>query len=143
MQLSEELTRVITATGRLLTDDRGEDLSRTDFLVLARLSGDEGVEAVRSRDLADAEGVDPSTMSRRLASLVARDLITREPDAADRRASLVRLTPAGARAVQRERARRVTLITDALDGWDEGDRAELARLLSKLTDALEARRRQR
>lgn len=82
-------------------------------------------------------------MSRRLASLAARGLITREPDPADRRASLLTLTAAGSEAVERERARRVALITDALDGWEEHDRAELARLLSHLTDTLEARRSQR
>lgn len=144
MQLSEQLARAITSMGRLITDFQGEELSRTDFLVLVRLPlADETGAALRSRDLARAEGVDPSTMSRRLASLAARGLITREPDPADRRASLLTLTAAGSEAVERERARRVALITDALDGWEEHDRAELARLLSHLTDTLEARRSQR
>lgn len=148
MQLSEQLARAITSMGRLVNDFQGEELSRTDFVVLVRLarpaedpSGEQpGTPSVRSRDLARAEGLDPSTMSRRLASLAGRGLVSREPDPADGRASLVSLTDAGVEAVERERARRVALVTDALDGWCESDRAELARLLSQLTDSLEARR---
>ncbi|GGK72590.1 MarR family winged helix-turn-helix transcriptional regulator [Ornithinimicrobium pekingense] len=144
MQLSEQLARAITSMGRLIHDFQGEELSRTDFIVLVRLAlpGTEGAE-VRSRDLARAEGLDPSTMSRRLGSLADRGLIGRRPDPADGRASLLSLTDAGAAAVGRERARRVALVTDALDGWAEHDRAELARLLSQLTDSLEARRADR
>lgn len=141
MQLSEQLARAITSMGRLINDFQGEELSRTDFLVLVRLALPGGEhEPVRSRDLARAEGLDPSTMSRRLGSLAERGLISREPDPADGRASLLSLTEAGAAAVEAERARRVALVTDALDGWAEQDRAELARLLSQLTDSLEARR---
>lgn len=141
MQLSEQLSRALTSMGRLVNDFEAEELSRADFLVLVRLPlpGKEGA-AVRSRDLARAEGLDPSTMSRRLGSLAERGLITREPDPADGRASLLSLTDAGCEAVQCERDRRVALVTDALDGWGEHDRAELARLLSQLTDSLEARR---
>jgi DNA-binding MarR family transcriptional regulator len=141
MQLSEELARTFASMGRLLNEVQGEGLPRTDFAVLIRLplAIDEG-EAVRSRDLALAEGLDPSTMSRRLASLAERGLIGREPDPADRRASLLTLTAAGRTAVEQERARRVGLITDALQQWDDDDRAALARLLSRLADTLEARR---
>lgn len=141
MQLPDQLARAITSIARLVQDFEGEELSRTDFLVLVRLSlpGGEGT-AVRSRDLARAEGLDPSTMSRRLGSLAERGLICREPDPADGRAFLLSLTETGAAAVARERARRVALVTDALDGWAERDRTELARLLSQLTDSLETRR---
>lgn len=127
--------------GRLINDIQGEELSRTDFLVLVRLplQGGQG-EAVRSRDLALAEGLDPSTMSRRLGSLAERGLIARQPDPADGRAHLLTLTQTGCDAVKRERARRVALVTDALSEWRDRDRAELARLLSQLTDTLEARR---
>lgn len=140
MQLSDQLTRALASIARVVNDFQGEELSRSDYLVLARLTAP-GAEAepVRSRDLARAEGLDPSTMSRRLGSLVERGLIAREPDPADGRAFLVTPTEAGRAAVERERARRVALVTDALDGWDESDRLALARLLSQLTDSLEAR----
>lgn len=144
MQLSEQLARAFASMGRLLADFQGEELTRPDFTVLVRLSPKDACgEPVRSRDLARSEGLDPSTMSRRLASLTDRGLIAREPDPADGRAHLLVLTEAGRDAVRRERARRVALVTDALDGWDDPDRAELARLLSQLTDSLEARRTDR
>ena len=116
-------------------------LSRPDFAVLIRLprTRERGAEeGVRPRDLARTEGLDPSTMSRRLASLTARGLIHRAPDPSDGRAQVLSLTEEGHRAVTQERARRVTLVTDALTGWDQEDSEELARLLGRLTDTLEA-----
>lgn len=131
----------MTSMGRLVHDIQGEELARTDFVVLVRLAAlAEETGAVRSRDLARSEGLDPSTMSRRLASLTERGLVEREPDPQDGRAWLLSLSPAGRDALARERARRVAMVTDALGDWSEGDRAELARLLAQLTDTLEARR---
>ena len=143
MQLSEQLARAFAAMGRLLNEHSGtEVLSRPDFAVLIRLPCAQevaaGAEEVRPRDLARTEGLDPSTMSRRLASLTSRGLIHRETDPTDGRAQVLFLTEEGHRAVTQERARRVTLVTDALQGWDEADTAELARLLGRLTDTLGA-----
>jgi DNA-binding MarR family transcriptional regulator len=146
MQLSEQLTRMFLSMGRLLQNSEGAQLSRQDYAVLVHLptqaesSHPSGhPPTVRSRDLADRVGLDPSTMSRRLTSLAERGLITREPDPQDRRAHLLMLSPSGATALRRERARRVALVTDALEGWQERDRAELARLLAQLSDTLEDR----
>src|SRR5690606_41241441 len=105
MQLSEQLARAFAAMGRLLNEDQGPGVrSRPDFAVLIRLpraeevaAGVEGVEGVRPRDLARTEGLDPSTMSRRLASLTARGLIHREPDPDDGRAQVLSLTEEGGR----------------------------------------------
>lgn len=136
--------------GRLLREFQGEEVHRTDYAVLVHLSewaggrpargwNGETTEAARSRELATRVGLDQSTMSRRLTSLAQRGLITREPDPCDRRAHVLLLTELGAATMTRERARRVALITDALDNWEHHDREELARLLSQLTDTLEAR----
>lgn len=133
MQLSEQLSRAFVTMGRFINRTEGA-VSRPDYVVLTRLAAR---ECTRSRDLAHAEGLDPSTMSRRIASLAERGLVDRHPDPADRRAQVLSLTPAGQRAVTDERARRVALVTDALAGWDDADRAELARLLGRLTDTLD------
>ena len=86
---------------------------------------------------ASAEG---RTLSRGDArSLAERGLVEKETDPADRRAHRLRLSTAGEQALSDERARRVTLVTDALAGWTEADKAELARLLGQLSDTLEAR----
>lgn len=140
MQLSEQLARAFAAMGRAISE-RGAELPRTDFVVLVRLgeTSDAG-DPCRLRDLAHAEGLDQSTMSRRIASLAKRGLVERRPDPDDRRAHRLQLTESGTVALAAERARRVSLVTDALAGWDESDKDELARLLGKLTDTLDARR---
>ena len=122
--------------GRFL-HEREADLSRADFIVLVRMAGR---ECTRSRDLARAEGLDPSTMSRRLASLAERGLIRRSPDPADRRSQVLALTAEGEQAVHAERARRVALVTEALEDWPAQDQHDLARLLARLTDSIETRR---
>lgn len=133
MQLSEQLSRAFVAMARRINDGRG-DISRPDYIVLARLAAR---ECTRSRELADAEGLDPSTMSRRIASLVERGLVQRSTDPQDRRAHTLALTDAGQQALSSERQRRVALVTDALADWDEADKADLARSLARLTDTLE------
>ena len=140
MQLSEQLARAFAVMGRTI-HDRGAELPRPDFLVLARLAAStRDGDVCRLSDLAQAEGLDPSTMSRRIASLTDRGLVERAPDPDDRRAHQLRLTPEGVRALEAERARRVGVITDALADWDEADKEQLAGLLAQLTDSLEARR---
>ncbi|WP_298750047.1 MarR family winged helix-turn-helix transcriptional regulator [uncultured Serinicoccus sp.] len=136
MQLSEELARTFAAMGRFLREREG-DLAPTDVAVLVRLAGQ---QCTRSRDLAQAEGLDPSTMSRRLASLAERGLVERHPDPADRRAQVLGLTEAGLAALTQERARRVELVTDTLADWPEGEKAQLADLLGRLADSLESAR---
>lgn len=136
MQLSDQLTRAFITMGRFINQDEGE-ISRPDYVVLVRLAAR---DCTRSRDLAAAEGLDPSTMSRRIASLAERGLVQRAPDPADRRAQVLALTDAGHHAVTDERARRVQVVTDALADWSDQDRGELARLLGQLADSLKDRR---
>ncbi|WP_151526699.1 MarR family winged helix-turn-helix transcriptional regulator [Serinicoccus kebangsaanensis] len=136
MQLSEELARTFTAMGRLLRDREGL-LSPSELEVLARLAGR---ECTRSRDLARVEGLDPSTMSRRLASLAERGLVERHPDPDDRRAQVLGLTEEGRALLAAERARRVTLITDTLSDWPEQDLDQLATLLGRLADSIDTAR---
>ena len=66
------------------------------------------------KELADAERIQPQSLTRVLASLTDRGLITRTPDPADGRRSLIDITPAG-RAVLREyTASRERWLTGAL-----------------------------
>lgn len=134
MQLSEELARTFAAMGRFL-HEREAGLSRSDFGVLLRLAG---TGCTRSRDLAVAEGLDPSTMSRRLASLDERGFIRRSQDPDDRRAQVLALTETGQEALRAERERRVATVTDALADWPQDEQEELARLLGRLADSLDA-----
>jgi len=82
---------------------------------------------IRSGQLADREGVAASTMSRIIDSLVTESLAERVPDPADRRALLIRLTPAGVDSVEAARAARAGAL-----------RARLAELPAAEQDAIRA-----
>lgn len=137
MQLSEELTRLFTLLTRITSDhQRSAELARPDFQVLGRLVR---AEALRPSDLAQLEGLDQSTLSRRVAALAERGLIERQSDPDDRRAQFLRVTEAGHAAYNAEQARRVQLVTDAVAHWSSPERAELVRLLRELNESLQQR----
>src|SRR5690554_6340765 len=97
--LSERLGALFTTLGRAIADLEHGDagLSRLEFSVLVHLARSGGL---RSTDLAEAEGLDPSTMSRRLAVMGEQDLVRREPDPDDRRAWRIHLTDTGRTRLQ-------------------------------------------
>ena len=137
MQLSEELSRLFTVLGRVTADhDRNAALARPDYLVLGRLCR---VDSLRPGDLAQQEGLDQSTLSRRLAGLAERGYVRRRPDPADRRAHLLEVTHEGRAAYDAEQARRVRLVTDAVAQWSSPERDELVRLLHELNNSLQRR----
>ena len=92
---------------------------------------------MRVGDLADAEGVEPPTMTRLLDALGRDALVMRAPDPADRRATLVRATPAGVRSLRRDRARRVGALARDLRTLDPRDLATLAAGIDVLRAAIE------
>src|SRR5699024_3557939 len=63
------------------------------------------VEAGQSglRELADGLGLDHSTVSVAVTSLVTRDLLERYPDPRDRRRQRLRISPSGRSALERAR----------------------------------------
>lgn len=92
----------------------------------------------RATDLAGYFGVGKATMSRQLRALVELGLVTREPDPADGRASLVRLTEEGRARFRRVRDARRDRYRDKLARWDRHEVAELARLLHQLNARAES-----
>lgn len=134
MQLSEELARFFTLLWRITNDQRrGATMTRLEYLVLGRLHRD---GAMRAGDLAQTEGLDPSTLSRRIAALAEGDMVVRRTERHDRRAQQLEITPAGREAFLVEQRRRVALVTDAVAHWPEPDRVRLAELLHELNDSL-------
>lgn len=109
------------------------DIDRTLYPVLGRI-GDE--EPIRLSDLAANLGLDLSTVSRGVAQLAAAGLVERQPDPADGRASSLRLTRAGRDGLRRVRAAWRSVVTELVADWSAKDRAELARLLCRLSDAI-------
>jgi len=68
------------------------DLGFTELAALYALSGPEGYSVT---ELAEAIGRSPSATSRIVSALVARGLVERRTETADRRARALELTPAG------------------------------------------------
>lgn len=117
-QLAMLLRDAITRFTRRLRQTRPVgDLTITQLSVLASM---ELAGAVTPRELADAERVQPPTMTKIIAKLEARGLVRRTPHPTDRRQVILTTTPDGREMLaQFERAR---------DEW-------LARRMSELTDA--------
>ncbi|MFE9248204.1 MarR family winged helix-turn-helix transcriptional regulator [Streptomyces sp. NPDC007088] len=132
LSLERELTlflRRARATSGEMAREVHPDLEPAAYGLLVRLD-ESGPQ--RATELAAYIGVGKATMSRQLHALEVLGLVTREPDPADGRAWLLRLTDEGRgrfRAVREaRRARYVRRLAD----WDRGEVAELARLLRRL-----------
>jgi DNA-binding MarR family transcriptional regulator len=125
----------LTALGERYLDDFAAELSpglrRGTAQPLLRLHRD-GPQRVSA--LAQALGLDSTTVTRHVDELERRGLVSRTTDVADRRALLVRLTPqAVARldAAETERRRRLRAV---LADWPAADRQAFARLLTRFVD---------
>ncbi|MFI1395019.1 MarR family winged helix-turn-helix transcriptional regulator [Streptomyces sp. NPDC020681] len=110
------------------------DLEAAAYGLLVRL---EEAGQQRATDLAGYFGVGKATMSRQLRALEELGLVAREPDPADGRASLVRLTEEGLERFRRVRDARRERYVSKLADWDRGEIAELARLLHQLNTRVE------
>lgn len=87
-------------------------------------------EPVRNRDLAEALGVHPSTFTRNADRLVAGGWVRRAQNPDNRRETLVTLTPAGRRVVDRVTARRRDEIREILGRLTASDRELVLEALS-------------
>jgi DNA-binding MarR family transcriptional regulator len=110
----------------------GVELDPPSFFLLSLLDK----EPRRLTDLAARVGLDASTVSRKLHSLEAAGLMARDEDPADGRAAPVGLRAEGRRALARVAHARVSLLEEALAGWSDDDRRELARLLGRFAESL-------
>jgi DNA-binding MarR family transcriptional regulator len=86
---------------------------------------------LRLSDVADAEGINPTMLSRVITGLVDRGLLERTSDEADRRAAWVKATAAGRRLSERIRRERTDAINAALSELSEAHR-------QRILDALDA-----
>jgi DNA-binding MarR family transcriptional regulator len=88
-------------------------------------------------ELAGHTGLDPSTVSRAVASLVAHGLVERQPDPADRRASVLAITPSGRAALAETFDWYGRLLDRTLAGWTAAEVAALGAALDRFTRDLE------
>lgn len=126
---------------RLLRHVRGEDAA--SGLTAARLSALSVLVFGGARtmsELALAEQVAPPTMTRLLQGMERDGYVKRMRDRSDGRVLRVSATPAGRRALERARARRVARLDQLLsERLGTQDRARVAQAVSLLEQALGAR----
>jgi len=105
------------------------DISRVEWRVLAALGAHNGMSA---KDIAPYSALDKMQVSRAVARLEEEGFIERREDAADRRAKILELTPAGRVLFQKivplVRAREDYL----LDALDADERLMLDRIMNKI-----------
>ncbi|GAA3375509.1 MarR family transcriptional regulator [Streptomyces sannanensis] len=127
-ELAVFLRRARASSGEMAREVHPE-LESAAYGLLVRL---EEAGPQRATDLAGYFGVGKATMSRQLRALEELGLVDREPDPADGRAFLVRLTPGGLERFRRVRDARRDQYVRRLADWDRAEVAELARLLHQL-----------
>jgi DNA-binding MarR family transcriptional regulator len=94
-------------------------------------------ESLRVTDLAEMLGVDSPTVTRKVQQLERDGMVVRQSDPDDRRASRIRLTPAGRRTIERVRRGRRAWLDRLLEDWDDNDLSDLADLLSRFAENLD------
>ncbi|MGW3038933.1 MarR family winged helix-turn-helix transcriptional regulator [Kitasatospora sp. NPDC001159] len=110
-------------------------LDRAAYLLLDRLErhGPANVKA-----LAEALGVDSSTVTRQVAPLVAAGLVGRVQDPADRRAVRLALTPGGAGRLAEVRDGRAELTRRLTADWPPEEQRAFCALLARFNHAMES-----
>ena len=103
---------VLRLSRRLRTIEVGSSLTPAEFSALATIvrSGQ-----IRPSVLAQAEGLNPTMLSRMLARMTSTGVVTRGVDPRDRRAVVLRPTPEGRRRHQELRDTRARLLEAALE----------------------------
>ncbi len=91
----------------------------------------------RLADVAEQEGLNPTLLSRTLATLAEDGLVERVSDPDDRRVAWVSPTPAGRRLAQRIRAQRTAALHDALASLSDAERHRIEAALPALERLVE------
>ena len=141
LDLVEYAPRLRTAVGRVWRRLRPTAAATAAGLTPTRVSVlmhvvREG--SVRLSELAAAEGINPTMLSRIVSDLAEAGLLARVSDESDRRAAWVKSTPAGKRLAERMRRERTESLNVALARLSEAERHELERALPALEALAEA-----
>jgi DNA-binding MarR family transcriptional regulator len=133
---TELATRLRLAVGRLNRRIRlaTNDIPPLQFSALATLDKH---GPLRSGELAQREAVTAPTMTRVLAALAERGLVTRESDPTDARSVRVSLSPAGIDALTRIRSERTALLGARLARLSDEQRTALVAGLPALEALVE------
>jgi DNA-binding MarR family transcriptional regulator len=111
----------------------GVVISQPGFVLLRRIQEDGPLSL---GELARLTDMDPAATGRQIRQLEQDGLVERGPSSADGRVTYVRVTPAGDDVRRRISEVLDQHMDDVLHEWSKADRADLARLLSRLVDDL-------
>ena len=125
------LNRSITANARRTLRDGWFTLVHTRVMAHIRRTG-----GCSLGDLAEHRGVSLPTMSKMVSSLVDKGLVTREPDPANRRAVIIRLTPEGDRLYLEVLSQLQRQLASDLAGLSHDERAMIVNSLELLADII-------
>jgi DNA-binding MarR family transcriptional regulator len=110
------------------------DLDRAAYGILCRVA-DHGPQRLGA--LAQAFGLDPSTITRQVQALEQAALVVRSSDPSDRRASLLDLSEEGERVLTQTRRLRRQWMELALREWSGEEVSDFARLLEKFNTSID------
>ena len=135
LQIERQLTLLLRRVQHLhlMTAADGVDLDRSGYGIMSRVA-DSGPQRLSA--LAQAFGLDPSTITRQVQALETAGLLQRSRDPQDRRASLLELTETGHEVLASTRRLRIERLRDAMSTWSTEQRDQFGRLLEDFNDAV-------
>ncbi|MFJ1763670.1 MarR family winged helix-turn-helix transcriptional regulator [Amycolatopsis sp. NPDC088138] len=132
-ELADLARQVREGVGRLNWRMRSErDLNGPGPAVLAVLSRLYRAGTHTPSELAAAERLQPQSLTRILAWVAERELVTRTPDPDDGRRSLIRITPAGLAVLREYSIQRERWLAAAMESTLSPTERQLLRLASEL-----------
>ena len=142
----ESATRLRAIIGRLARELRPTPAGLQAGLTPTRISLLLTIERrgpIRLSEVSEAEGLNPTMLSRSVTQLVDAGLVTRTSDDGDRRAAWVSATASGHELAEQMRAQRTAALNEGLEGLPERQRQILEQAipaLESLAEELKGRR---
>jgi DNA-binding MarR family transcriptional regulator len=132
------LSELLPRFGRLIHAFKAQAAENRDNAALVLLYPLVNLGPLRQGALAEMVHADPSTISRHVASLVERRLVTRVADESDGRASRLVVTDAGHAKLEQLRAEREAHLAAVTAAWDPADLQTFTTLFGRFLDDLSA-----
>ena len=127
--LANDLRLACMRISRRVRFESTQAVAPHQFSVMARLEG----TALTPRELAGIERVSPPSMTRTVAALVERGLVTRQDDPLDGRQVFISLTPQGLSLLKETRRKRDAWMASRLKGISADEREVLVKASVILT----------
>jgi len=132
-----DVTRLRVALARLSRRLRRHEIAGLTPTQLAALATVEQAGPLRLGDLAAAEGIAPSTLTRLVTALEDMGYVRRNADPSDARASTLAITPLGHETLERIRGETTLVLSQSLRELAPSQRAALAAALPVLEQLAE------